>query len=96
MQNLFIVIVISILAESIWETLKMVWQDGKLCVDKIGALVISILITISTGLDIFKLLKINNKIPYLGIILTGILVSRGSNFIHDLIVKVTNDIVKKN
>ncbi|WP_418222643.1 hypothetical protein [Clostridium isatidis] len=96
MQNLFIIIIISVLAESIWETLKMVWQDGKLCVDKVGALVISIIITISTDLDIFELLKINNKIPYLGIILTGILVSRGSNFVHDLIVKLTNNIIKKN
>ncbi|ASW43647.1 hypothetical protein [Clostridium isatidis] len=96
MQNLFIIIIISVLAESIWETLKMVWQDGKLCVDKVGALVISIIITISTDLDIFELLKINNKIPYLGIILTGILVSRGSNFVHDLIVKLTNNITKKN
>ncbi|NLL31068.1 MAG: hypothetical protein GX258_08545 [Clostridiales bacterium] len=96
MQNLFIIIIISILAESIWETLKMVWQNGKLCIDKVGALLVSILITISTGLDIFELLKINNKIPYLGIILTGILVSRGSNFVHDLIVKLTSNIVKKN
>lgn len=96
MQNLFIIIIISILAESIWETLKMVWENGKLCIDKVGALLVSILITISTGLDIFELLKINNKIPYLGIILTGILVSRGSNFVHDLIVKLTSNIVKKN
>jgi hypothetical protein len=96
MQNLFTILIVSILAESVWETLKMVWQNGKLCVDKVGALAVSIIITISTRLDIFELIKIENRIPYLGIMLTGVLISRGSNFIHDLLKKIGDITLKKN
>jgi hypothetical protein len=88
MENLIILIFVSLLAESVWETLKMVWQNGKLSIDKIGALCIALIITFSTKLDLLELLSIKSNIPYLGILLTGILISRGSNFIHDLLVKI--------
>jgi hypothetical protein len=37
-----------------------------------------------------KLVGIPMAIPILGVILTGILISRGSSFMHDLIEKVNN------
>lgn len=94
MENLIILILLSLLAESVWETLKMVWQNGKLSIDKIGVLCIALVITFSTKLDLLELLSIKSNIPYLGIMLTGILISRGSNFIHDPLVKI--GIVNKN
>ena len=92
MQNLFMVIVVSIIAESVWETLKMVWQNGKLSIDRIGALLVSITITISTNIDIFTLFGLKTSIPFMGVILTGVLVSRGSNFVHDLLEKLSSSI----
>ena len=68
----------------------MTWQDGKVKVDRVGALVVSMLIVFGTRLDILALLEIETVIPFLGIILTGILISRGSNFIHDLLVRLNN------
>ncbi|MDB2088650.1 hypothetical protein PM004_04835 [Clostridium paraputrificum] len=90
MEKLIMLVVIAIIAESVWETLKMTWQDGKVKVDRIGALVVSMLIVFGTRLDILALLEIETVIPFLGIILTGILISRGSNFIHDLLVRLNN------
>ena len=90
MEKLLMLVVVAIIAESVWETLKMTWQDGKLCIDRIGALVVSMLIVFGTRLDILALLGIETVIPFLGIILTGVLISRGSNFIHDLLVKLSN------
>ena len=90
MEKLIMLVVIAIIAESVWETLKMTWQDGKVKVDRIGALVVSMLIVFGTRLDILALLEIETVIPFLGIILTGILISRGSNFIHDLLVRLSN------
>lgn len=92
MQNLFIIIIVSIIAESTWETLKMVWQNGKVSIDRIGALIVSILITVGTKMDLLSLLGIESNIPFMGIILTGILISRGSNFIHDLLEKLNKSI----
>lgn len=90
MEKLIMLVVVAIIAESVWETLKMTWQDGKVKVDRVGALVVSMLIVFGIRLDILSLLGIETVIPFLGIILTGILISRGSNFIHDLLVRLNN------
>mgnify|MGYP007040927969 CR=1 FL=1 len=88
MEKLLIIIMIALIAESVWETLKMTWQEGKISIDRIGALVVALILCIGVRLDILSLLGINVTIPFLGVILTGILISRGSNFIHDLLVKI--------
>ena len=77
------------LVEAIWETLKLIWDKGKLCLDCIGSLVIGILISILAKIDIFELQGLVLSIPFIGYILTGILISRGSNFIHDLYGKIS-------
>ena len=88
MEKLLIIIMVALVAESVWETLKMTWQEGKVSIDRIGALVVALVLSIGVRLDILSLLGINTTIPLLGVILTGILISRGSNFIHDLLVKI--------
>ncbi|MDV4150132.1 hypothetical protein R0131_04705 [Clostridium sp. AL.422] len=88
MENIFTIFIVALIAESVWETLKMIWQQGKISIDRIGALVVSLVICIGTRLDILRLLEIDTIIPFLGVILTGILISRGSNFVHDLLVRI--------
>ncbi|MDU5110796.1 MAG: hypothetical protein E6248_10130 [Clostridium sp.] len=88
MENLFIILIVALIAESVWETLKMTWQKGKLCLDRVGALVVSLVICIDIKLDMLTLLGINTTIPFIGIVLTAILISRGSNFLHDLLERI--------
>lgn len=88
MSGFLQVMVIAILAEAIWENLKMVWQDGKISIDKIGALVVSIVISIVTQLDVFAILNFGITVPFIGSFLSGILISRGANVIHDLLNKI--------
>jgi len=78
------------IGEAVWETLKMLWQKGKVNFDRIGALAVGLLLAISTGMDILVFVGINSKIPFVGIILTGILISRGANFVHDLLASIDN------
>lgn len=52
--------------------------------NQIVAVLIGIIICIAAGADVFPLMGIPLSVPYLGAGLTGVLVSRGSNFIHDL------------
>lgn len=77
-------LLMAVLAESIWQTLKMVWQKDKLHPDILGALIVGVILAMATGMDIFQLLGIPVRAPYLGEVFTGILASRGANFIHDL------------
>lgn len=88
-MDLLTLFVLAILAESVWETLKMTWQKGKFCIDRIGALIVSIIITFSTGFDILNCFNIPIKVPIIGMVLMTIQLSRGSNFIHDLIGKIS-------
>lgn len=90
-MNVMALIIIAMIGEAVWETLKMVWQrKEKFNFDRIGALIISLVLSFSTGLDMLALVGIPTRIPYVGTILTGILISRGSNFMHDIIASISN------
>lgn len=81
-------IILALLAEAIWENLKMIWENGKFSLNRLGALILSIIIAVGTRIDLFELLNLNMFIPVLGSILTGILISRGANVLHDLLNKI--------
>ena len=84
-------IVIAILVEAIWENLRMIWDQGKFSINKIGSLVISIFVCTLANIDIFPIIGVPIMVPVVGSILTGIIVSRGANFVNDLFSKLTNN-----
>ncbi|MEG0297863.1 MAG: hypothetical protein RR620_14170 [Clostridium sp.] len=90
MDKLLILVVIALVTEAVWETLKMTWQNGKFSIDRIGALVVGLIVACATNVDILELVGVPVVFPYVGVILTGILISRGSNFVHDLYEKISN------
>lgn len=81
-------IILALLAEAIWENLKMIWENGKFSLNRLGALILSIIIAVGTRIDLFELLNLNMFIPVLGSVFTGILISRGANVVHDLLNKI--------
>lgn len=84
-------VIIAILVEAIWENLKMVWQAGKVNVDAIGSLILGIIVCIVAKLDIFALVGFGLSAPILGWIFTGIICSRGANYLHDLFKKLKGE-----
>ena len=52
------------------------------------SLVFGIFIAVAYKIDLLKLADIESEMPYIGSILTGILISRGSNYIYDLMSKI--------
>ena len=82
------VIMLALLCEAIWENLRMIWENGKFNINRLGALMLSIIIAVGTRTDLFELLNLNIFIPVLGSILTGILISRGANVTHDILKKI--------
>jgi hypothetical protein len=79
-----IILIAALLAEAVWETGKMAWQEGKVSIDRVGALVVGLVFALGAGLDLCDLLGIGFIYPIIGQVLTGILLSRGANFVHDL------------
>ncbi|WML33846.1 hypothetical protein [Clostridium sp. OS1-26] len=80
----------ALIVESLWETTKMFWQNGKFSYDRLGAVLFGELVAIGAGIDFMAAVNLPTKIPYLGMILTGILISRGSNFMHDILGNMNN------
>jgi hypothetical protein len=93
--NLMQFVLLAALAESIWETLKMVWEKDKLNLDRLGSIIITIIIAFGTGIDFFELVGLPLLLPYIGSILTGIIASRGANILHDLF-KIAEEVKLKN
>jgi hypothetical protein len=84
-------VIIAILVESIWENLKMIYKKQKLNINMIGSLILAILVCILAKIDIFSIVGINLEIPIIGYVLTGIICSRGANFINDLFSKLKGE-----
>lgn len=84
-------ITVAILVEAIWENIKMIYQSGKLSISMIGSLVIAILICVLTSMDVFPLVGLTINVPIVGSVLTGIIVSRGANFVSDLFTKLKGE-----
>lgn len=42
------------------------------------------------GIDLFEIIGIPTAVPYVGQILTGVIVARGSNYVYDVIGKYTD------
>lgn len=53
------------------------------------SLVFGIFIAVAYDIDILKFINIESNIPYVGSILTGILFARGSNYVYDLMNKIS-------
>lgn len=53
------------------------------------SLVLGIIVAVAYKLDLPSYFNLKSDIPYVGCILTGILLSRGSNYVFDLITKIS-------
>lgn len=83
------IIILALLCEAIWENLRMIWENGKFNVNRLGSLILSIIVAVATKINLFELLDIE-IVQILGSIFTGILISRGANVMHDLLKKIQN------
>lgn len=84
-------IIIAILVEAIWENLKMIWDKNKLNINMLGSLLLSMIICVLAQINIFEIVGINLIVPVVGSLLTGIIVSRGANFVNDLFKKLKGE-----
>ena len=68
------------------EKLENQFVNTKLCI----AFAISLMLAFGAGLDFFTAFEINFRYAYVGIILTAVFLSGGSNAVHDILGFVRN------
>lgn len=84
-------ILVAILVEAIWENIKMIYDKQKLNINMMGSLVLGIVVCLLAQIDIFPIVGLNMAVPFIGSIFTGIIVSRGANFVNDLFKKLKGE-----
>lgn len=83
-------IMVAILIEGIVTYFNEFFVSGNMPWQMICSLVLGIIMSVSYKLDLPKYLGLKSLIPYIGSILTGILISRGSNYLFDILKVITN------
>ena len=91
MNNKIIEIIsFAVFTESIITYFKEFFVYGDFSFSMLFSVILGVLIAVAYKLDLPEYLNLKSSIPYVGNILTGILISRGSNYIYDILKTVTN------
>ena len=75
---------IAIILEGMITYFKEFFVTGTFPWQMILSLILGIIVAVAYKLDLPKYLNMESHIPYVGCILTGILLSRGSNYLYDI------------
>lgn len=100
MTGILLILAIAVIVEGLVQYGKNIYQgiignNVKTAVTQIAAIIIAVLLCFAANADIFEPLGIAFNYPYIGVILTGIFASRGSNYVSDLIKQLQNIGVNK-
>jgi hypothetical protein len=85
MNTINTLLIIGILVESLIQYGDQILNKGNIAWKQIIAILLGILVAVAARIDLFATVGIPLFVPYLGYALTGILLSRGSNYIADLL-----------
>lgn len=85
MKKIDNIIILSIITESLITYFNSFFGDSKFHFSMLLSVILGVIIAISYNLDLIENLELKSNIPYIGNILTGILISRGSNCIFDIL-----------
>ena len=87
MENMAMVLFGAILVEAIIEVLKGIVDQqikGPFYLWPLVSLILAIGLCIAGNIDMISLLGMEFSLPFLGNTITGLLISRGSSFLHDI------------
>ena len=82
------IFLMSFVVVSIYDIVKGFYKDNKVDFNAIITAVIGIFLAVLAKLDIFELMNVDFMIPYVGQVLTGLVISKGSNYVYDFITKI--------
>lgn len=79
------IVIMAFFVESITTYIKCLFVDNTLTVGMLISILVGIFISICYDMDLPKQLGIESRAVFVGNIITGILISRGSNYLYDFI-----------
>ena len=85
----FGIMTFAILIEGIITYINQFLIQENFCWQMALSLALGILVAVAYKVDLPSYFNLESDIPYIGCILTGMLLSRGSNYVFDLITKLS-------
>ena len=79
----------AILIEAIITYFNQFFVQENFCWQMLFSIALGIIIAVAYKLDLPAHFNLKSQIPYVGCVLTGILLSRGSNYLFDLLNKIS-------
>lgn len=86
----FSIVTFAILIEAIITYINQFFMEDGFCWQMIFSLILGITVAVAYKLDLPAYLNLKSDIPYVGCVLTGILLSRGSNYVFEIIKKLSS------
>ena len=95
--DLVVIVILSLITQQFVDTIKKAvkfnkgyaYIDEKVNLKVVIAIIVSVVLCVASGVDIFELIGIEMMIPHIGEIITGVLVSNGASSVQNLIEKIT-------
>ena len=85
MEQFFVLVLMAIVIEGVITYIKEIFVNKNVMWQQVLGIVLGIVVAIGYNADLFALFGLTSTIPLLGCVLTGVLLSRGSNYIFDLV-----------
>lgn len=85
MAQFFGLVLMAIVIEGVITYIKEIFVNKNVMWQQVLGIVLGIVVAIGYNADLFALFGLTSTIPLLGCVLTGVLLSRGSNYIFDLV-----------
>lgn len=84
----FSIVTFAVLIEAVITYTNEFYVQGNICWQMIFSLILGIVVAVAYKIDLPAYFNLKSNVPYIGCVLTGILLSRGSNYIFDLLKKL--------
>lgn len=93
MEGITLILVLAITVEALVQYGKNIVamalnKEYKTFATQLAAVVLAVLVCLATGADLYNLLGVSFAVPWLGVLLTGVVISRGANYASDFIKRL--------
>lgn len=81
---------LAVIVEGVITYINQFFVKGVLKWEMVFSILLGVFVAVAYGVDMLAMVGMKTPIPLVGSILTGILISRGSNYVFDLIKTLTS------
>lgn len=83
------VILFAVLVEAVVEGIKSIKEDGRINSVVALSMLVSLIASLAFNIDLFAMAGFSTAVPYIGAVLSSVIISRGSNYVSDIVSKFT-------